>query len=84
MPRTPDKNLICGIDIGTSKVVALVAEIAEGGNLHVIGVGVQPIISIPTSGGHDAAMFQPTAESISNRISNYVSTQSSSVLRQRR
>jgi len=42
MSRTPDKNLICGIDIGTSKVVALVAEVAENNNLHVIGLGVQP------------------------------------------
>ena len=42
MARTPDKNLICALDIGTSKVVALVAEVAESGKLHVIGVGVQP------------------------------------------
>ena len=42
MSRTPDKNLICGIDIGTSKVVALVAEVADNDTLHVIGVGVQP------------------------------------------
>ena len=41
MSRTPDKNLICGIDIGTSKVVALVAEVSENNALHVIGVGVQ-------------------------------------------
>ena len=42
MSRTPDKNLICAIDIGTSKVVALVAELTDNGKLHVIGVGVAP------------------------------------------
>lgn len=33
------KNLIVGLDIGTSKVVAVVAEIQEDGGLNVIGLG---------------------------------------------
>lgn len=41
MPRTPDKNLITALDIGTSKVVAIVAEVT-GDRVNVIGVGVQP------------------------------------------
>lgn len=42
MSRTPDKNLITALDIGTSKVVAIVAEVTDKDKLHVIGVGVQP------------------------------------------
>jgi len=34
-----DKNLIVGLDIGTSKIVAIVAELAPDGALNVIGLG---------------------------------------------
>src|SRR3970282_236590 len=34
-----NKNLIVGLDIGTSKVVAIVAELAPDGRLEVISVG---------------------------------------------
>jgi len=34
-----DKNLIVGLDIGTSKIVAIVAELAPDGTLNVIGLG---------------------------------------------
>ena len=33
------KNLIIGLDIGTSKIVALVAEVMPEGRLEVIGIG---------------------------------------------
>lgn len=33
------KNLIVGLDIGTSKVVAVVAEVQEDGSLNVVGLG---------------------------------------------
>src|SRR6185369_16558938 len=36
------KNLIVGLDIGTSKIVAIVAEVGPGGELNVIGLGTQP------------------------------------------
>ncbi len=40
MSRTKeDKNLIVGLDIGTSKIVAIVAELAPDGALNVIGLG---------------------------------------------
>ena len=35
------KELIVGLDIGTSKIVAVVAEIAPDGRLNVLGVGAQ-------------------------------------------
>ncbi|MDF2940095.1 MAG: cell division protein FtsA [Gammaproteobacteria bacterium] len=42
MSRTPDKNLITALDIGTSKVVAIVAEHTDSGKMNIIGIGVQP------------------------------------------
>ena len=37
-----NKNLIVGLDIGTSKIVAIVAEVDAEGELNVIGLGTQP------------------------------------------
>src|SRR5438067_93861 len=37
-----EKNLIVGLDIGTSKIAAIVAEITADGALNVIGMGTQP------------------------------------------
>src|SRR5882757_2377312 len=36
------KNLVVGLDIGTSKIVAIVAEIDAEGALNIIGMGTQP------------------------------------------
>jgi cell division protein FtsA len=37
-----NKNLVVGLDIGTSKIVAIVAEVTVDGGLNVIGLGTQP------------------------------------------
>ena len=42
MAKRPDKNLIIGLDVGTSKVAALVGEIHSDNSIEVIGMGVQP------------------------------------------
>ena len=36
------KNLIVGLDIGTSKIVAIVAEVLPEGRLEIIGMGQHP------------------------------------------
>ena len=36
------KDLIVGLDIGTSKIVALVAEVSPEGSLNIIGMGQSP------------------------------------------
>jgi cell division protein FtsA len=36
------KNLIVGLDIGTSKIVAIVAEVNADGALNIVGLGTQP------------------------------------------
>jgi len=42
MARKSEHNLIVGLDIGTSKVAAIVGEMKEDGEIEVIGIGSQP------------------------------------------
>ncbi|MCC6134544.1 MAG: cell division protein FtsA [Candidatus Contendobacter sp.] len=42
MAKKEDKNLIVGLDIGTSKVVALVGEVGPDGSINLVGLGVHP------------------------------------------
>ena len=42
MARRTDRNLLVGLDIGTSKVVAIVGECAPDGAIEVIGIGSHP------------------------------------------
>ena len=42
MSRRPARNLIVGLDIGTSKVVDIVGEIRDDGEIEVIGIGSHP------------------------------------------
>ena len=42
MVRKSDRNLIVGLDIGTSKVAAIVGELNEEGGIEVIGIGTHP------------------------------------------
>jgi len=39
---TTGKQMVVGLDIGTSKIVALVAEIDDDGNVELIGMGTHP------------------------------------------
>ena len=42
MSEIVGKKILCAIDIGTSKVVALVAELNEDEQINIIGIGTQP------------------------------------------
>jgi cell division protein FtsA len=42
MAKRSDRNLLVGLDIGTSKVVAIVGEIKADGTLEIIGIGSHP------------------------------------------
>lgn len=42
MAKKTEKNIITGLDIGTSKIVALVAEVTAGGTIEIIGIGRHP------------------------------------------
>src|SRR5690625_2478976 len=40
--KRPDKSLVVGLDIGTSKIVAIVGEVHEDGQVEVISLGSHP------------------------------------------
>ncbi|MDJ0832061.1 MAG: cell division protein FtsA [Gammaproteobacteria bacterium] len=42
MSKKAENNLIVGLDIGTSKVVAIVGEVTVEGEIEIIGIGTQP------------------------------------------
>jgi cell division protein FtsA len=42
MAKKTERNLIVGLDIGTSKVAAIVGELSNEGNLEIIGIGSAP------------------------------------------
>jgi len=42
MAKRSDRNLTVGLDIGTSKVVAIVGELKPNGELEIIGIGSHP------------------------------------------
>ncbi|MBK8751242.1 MAG: cell division protein FtsA [Candidatus Competibacteraceae bacterium] len=42
MPKKEDKNLIVGLDIGTSKVVVIIGEVGSDGTVDVVGIGSHP------------------------------------------
>jgi cell division protein FtsA len=42
MAKKPEKEMIVGLDIGTSKVVAIVCEVTREGAIEVIGIGSHP------------------------------------------
>ncbi|MEN8107089.1 MAG: cell division protein FtsA [Pseudomonadota bacterium] len=42
MPRKLEKNLLVGLDIGTSKVVAIVGEVMPDDAIEVVGIGSHP------------------------------------------
>ena len=42
MPRRSERNLIVGLDIGTSKVSAIVGELGADGEREVVGIGTHP------------------------------------------
>jgi cell division protein FtsA len=42
MTKKDDKNMIVGLDIGTSKVVAMVGEVSPNNDIEVLGIGSHP------------------------------------------
>ena len=41
MARRPD-NIVVGLDLGTTKVCAIVGEVKDGGQVDIIGIGLSP------------------------------------------
>ena len=59
MNRKGDKSLIVGLDIGTSKVVALVGEYSPGNPIEVIGIGIEDKVEAAREFARAYAMDYP-------------------------
>lgn len=46
MAKKPERNLLVGLDIGTSKVAAFVGEISSEGQISLIGLGSSPSVGL--------------------------------------
>ncbi|WP_371373563.1 cell division protein FtsA [Thalassotalea aquiviva] len=53
MPKVTDRNLVVGLDIGTSKIVAVVGEVTPDNKLSIIGVGHHPARGMDKGGVND-------------------------------
>ena len=42
MAKKSEKNIITGLDIGTSKIIALIGEVTSDGAIEIIGIGRHP------------------------------------------
>lgn len=42
MAKKIEKNIITGLDIGTSKIIALIGEVTTDGAIEIIGIGRHP------------------------------------------
>ena len=51
MPKRSDRNIIVGLDVGTSKVVALVGALRAAGTLELIGLAARPSRGLRKGGG---------------------------------
>ena len=40
------RGIITSIDVGTTKVCTTIADVGEGGNIRVVGVGVTPSVGL--------------------------------------
>ena len=40
--KQPERDLLVGVDIGTSKIVCIVGEVSDEGKVHIVGIGSHP------------------------------------------
>jgi len=53
MPKVTERNLVVGLDIGTSKISVAVGEITPDHSLSIVGVGNQPVRGMDKGGVND-------------------------------
>ena len=53
MTKTTDRNLIVGLDIGTTKVAALVGEVLPDGEINIVGLGTHAARGMDKGGVND-------------------------------
>lgn len=67
MSKAPDSRLVTALDIGTSKIVAMVAEVDENEQVHVLGVGSSPSMGLKKG---VIVNIEATVQSIQKAISD--------------
>ena len=65
MSKKTENNLIVGLDIGTSKVVAIVGEVTADGEIEIIGIGTQPSRGLKKGG---VVNIESTVQSIQRAV----------------
>lgn len=53
MTKTPDRNLIVGLDIGTTKIAVLVGEVLPDGEVNIVGLGTHAAKGMDKGGVND-------------------------------
>lgn len=53
MTKNQDRNLIVGLDIGTSKVAVIIGEVLPDGEISVVGLGSHPSRGMDKGGVND-------------------------------
>lgn len=67
MAKKIEKDLVVGLDIGTSKVVAIVGEVADDGQVEIIGVGSNPSTGLKRGA---VVNIEATVQSIKKAVSD--------------
>lgn len=80
MSKVADRNLVVGLDIGTSNIKAVVGEIIEDGTVSVVGVGSNPSRGMDKGGVNDLDMVVQSVKRAINELELMADCQVSSVL----
>ena len=80
MPKVTERNLVVGLDIGTSKISVAVGEITPDHQLSIVGVGNQPARGMDKGGVNDLDMVVQSVKRAINELELMADCQVSSVL----
>ncbi|MCC2605392.1 cell division protein FtsA [Planctobacterium marinum] len=80
MSKVTDRNLVVGLDIGTSNIKAVVGEVMEDGAISVVGVGSNPSKGMDKGGVNDLDMVVQSVKRAINELELMADCQVSSVL----
>lgn len=79
MSKVADRNLVVGLDIGTSHIKAIVGEVIEDGSISVVGVGSNPSRGMDKGGVNDLDMVVQSVKRAINELELMADCQVSSV-----
>ena len=80
MSKVTDRNLVVGLDIGTSNIKAVVGELVEDGSISIVGVGSNPSRGMDKGGVNDLDLVVQSVKRAVNELELMADCQVSSVL----